>query len=309
MSTRVLVTGATGFVGAALLPALQSAGHEVVALVRTAEAFLPAGVTRRLAPPIETLSVADWQDLLAGIDAVIHLAAIAHIGKDVPEERYDAVNHLAVARLAEAMERQGTSRLVFLSSIRAQCGASSTRLETETCTPAPTDAYGRAKLAAERAIAARRIDSIILRPVLIVGDAPKGNLSLLLRLARLPLPLPLGGLSGRRSLVSRDDVVALMVRALSDAAMSGGTFVVADPEPLSMAEMLGLLRHGMGRGPGLFALPAALLSLPFRLVGRKDLWERIASPLEARPQALIRLGFRPIRPMREVLPALAGAAR
>jgi UDP-glucose 4-epimerase len=309
MSARVLVTGATGFVGAALLPALQAAGHEVVALARTAEAFLPAGVTRRLAPPIETLSVADWQDLLAGIDAVIHLAAIAHIGKDVPEERYDAVNHRAVARLAEAMERQGTSRLVFLSSIRAQCGASSTRPETETCTPAPTDAYGRAKLAAEQAIAARRIDSIILRPVLIVGDAPKGNLSLLLRLARLPLPLPLGGLAGRRSLVSRDDVVALMVRALSDAAMTGGTFVVADPDPLSMAEMIGLLRHGMGRGPGLFALPATLLSLPFRLVGRKDLWERIAGPLEARPEALIRLGFRPIRPMRDVLPALAGAAR
>lgn len=91
--------------------------------------------------------------------------------------------------------------------------------------------------------------------------------------------------------------------------MTSGTFIAADPEAIDIGEMVRLLRQGMGRGPGLFHLPAGLLALPFRLTGRADLWERIAGPLEARSDALERLGFRPIRPMRAALPALAAAAR
>ena len=129
----------------------------------------------------------------AGIDAVVHLAGIAHAGPGVAEERYDRVNHRATAALAVAAHDAGVSRFVFVSSIRAQTGPAAERVVSERDTPRPTDAYGRSKLAAERAVAASGVPFTILRPVLVYGPGVKGNLRALMRLAALPIPLPFGG--------------------------------------------------------------------------------------------------------------------
>ena len=309
MTGAILVTGATGFVGRALLAALADEPRPVVALVRTYAPDLPAHVIQRIAPDIETLDQDQWLGVLEGISHVVHLAGIAHIGPEIPEARYDAVNHRATAALGAACVVAGVKRLVFASSIRAQCGASSPIVQTETSTPAPTDAYGRAKLAAERALQQLPLDCVILRPTLIVGPEPKGNLRLLVRLAATGWPLPFASLSGKRSMISLGDVVAVLRRALDDAAMTGGTFILAEPAPFSFGDMISHIRTGLGMGRRLFPLPEMLMSLPFALIGRGDMWQRIGGNLVAQPDGLRRIGFTSVQPVAAALAGLGAAQR
>ena len=300
----VLVTGATGFVGRALIARLASAGSPVVAAVRQPDAGLPEAVPERRIPPIETMSPADWLPHLKGVDCIVHLAAIAHIGPDVPEAHYDAVNHRALACLAQAARQAGVRRLVFLSSVRAISGPSAPTPLTDVSEPRPTDAYGRSKLAAEQALAASGLEHVVLRPVVIVGPGVKGNVAALVRAAHSRMPWPYAGLNGRRSLVSLDDVVAAIERALDDPAMAGGRYGLADTEPMILAAMIAELRRGMGvPGPAL-RLPESLIRAPLRLIGRSDIWERIGCDLIVEPTGLRDLGFEFRHSARAALQAL-----
>ena len=144
---------------------------------------------------------------LAGVDAVIHSAGIAHAMSGVPEDDYRLLNTEATIRLAQAAQRAGVRRFVFLSSIRAQCGPVEDEVQTESMEPKPVDAYGRSKLAAEQGLATLDLDWVALRPVLVYGPGVKGNMAELIRLARSRLPLPFGGLdraplAARRSTIS-----------------------------------------------------------------------------------------------------------
>ena len=150
--TRILVTGASGFVGRALVTELAGLGYSVRAAMRQ-----PADVFPR---NVEVVAVSDltrpveWRALLKGIETVVHLAGIAHAGPEIAEDLYDRVNRLATAELAKAAQASGVRHLVFISSIRAQSGPSSADILRETDAPQPTDAYGRSKLAAEEAVRA-----------------------------------------------------------------------------------------------------------------------------------------------------------
>lgn len=308
MSGGILVTGATGFVGRAVMPELLRTGRPIAALVRAETSSIPAGVAQRFAAPIESLKHAAWLDVLAGMDTVVHLAGIAHIGADVPEDRYDAVNHRATTALAKAASAAGVRRIVFASSIRAQTGACSDKILTEASAPTPTDPYGRSKLAAEHDLLLHCPDAVILRPSVIIGAEPKGNIASLVRLAKTGLPLPFAALPGRRSLVSIEDVVAAIIRALDDPEMAGGRFILADPDPLTLGEMIEALRLGMGRPRRLFAVPPAMIRLALRAMGAGDTWDRIGADQIARPQAITGLGFVFRRSARQALHALGEQA-
>jgi UDP-glucose 4-epimerase len=295
---RVLVTGATGFVGRAVVAALAANGDEVFAAIRAASGAtgdatppFPPGVTivrhGDLAEPI------DWPPPLAGIDAVLHLAGIAHAGPGIAEERYDRVNHRATATLAAAARAAGVARFVFVSSIRAQTGPAADHVVSEGDEPKPTDPYGRSKLAAERALAASGVPFTILRPVLVHGPGVKGNLRALMRLAALPVPLPFGALTARRSLLSLANLTGAIAFVLRRGGCAGKTYVVADPEPLTLADIVSALRHGIGREPGLVAVPPALLRFALSAVGRGANWEQINSALVADPSLLMAAGWRP----------------
>jgi nucleoside-diphosphate-sugar epimerase len=294
--SRVLVTGASGFVGRAVVAALAADGDEVHAAVRHAPAVpFPRGVAvvrhGDLAGPV------DWAPLLNGIDAVVHLAGIAHagpgiIGPGIAEERYDIVNHRATATLAAAACAARVARMIFVSSIRAQTGPAADRVVTEADEPRPTDPYGRSKLAAERALALSGLPFTILRPVLVYGPGVKGNLRALMRLAALSVPLPFGALSGRRSLVSLANLAAAIAFVLRHDACAGETYVVADPAPLTLAEIVAALRHGIGRKPGLVAAPPALIRLGLTALGRGANWEQINGALVADPGKLMAAGWR-----------------
>jgi len=290
--TRVLVTGASGFIGQPLVAALAAAGHAVRAAVRDRRAQkFPAGVEAAMQPDLA--GPVDWSTLVAGMDAVVHLAGNAHIGPDVAEATYDRVNHRAAEELARAAAAAGVRRFVFMSSTRAQAGAASTEPLTESATPRPTDAYGRSKLAAEDAVRAAGAPYTILRPALVYGPGAKGNLASLMRLAALPAPLPFGSFTNRRSMVGLDNLIAAVRFSVEDQRAENETFLVADPNPISVAELVSMLRTAAGRKPWLVPVPPALLGLLSGLIGQHDAFERLAGTLIVEPKKLLAAGWHP----------------
>lgn len=266
---RILVTGAGGFIGRALCPALAARGHAVT-----------AGLRRKLAPAapplagIETRVLGDimpgraWSAELAGIDVVIHLAQRAHRRAD---ERILGDEAAAAAELARAAARAGTERFVYMSSVKAMGEATTPcRPFRASDEPHPEDAYGRTKLATEAALAAAAaatgIGLVVLRPPLVYGPGVAGNFRLLMKLAGSGAPLPFAAVDNRRSLISRDNLVDLVAVAATHPAAAGQMLLAADGDDLSTAALIRLLARGQGRRARLFAVPewmfAALCALP-----------------------------------------------
>jgi UDP-glucose 4-epimerase len=306
--TRILVTGASGFVGRALATELAGAGHAVRAAMRH-----PADVFPR---SVEVVAVSDltrpveWRLLLKDMDIVVHLAGIAHALAGVAEETYDRVNRLATAELANTANAIGLKHLIFISSIRAQAGATSNTVVRETDIPRPTDAYGRSKLVAEEAVRAAGVPFTILRPALIYGAGVKGNLQRLVELARSPWPLPFGLCHNRRSLLARGNLITAIQFALTAPAARGETYIVADPQPvLTLAQTIAALRSGLGRSPGLLPVPPALLAAGLRATGRAQEWERLGGSQIADPQRLLDAGWKPTLETRAGLAAMAAAVK
>jgi nucleoside-diphosphate-sugar epimerase len=305
-SQRVLVTGASGFVGPHVVAALAAAGFRLRLAQRRAMP-VPDGVetvvTGDISVPI------DWSVALAGIDHVVHLAGLAHAGPGLDETLYQRINTQATRELAEAAQRAGVSRFVYLSSLKALSGAFDGPALHDSDRPAPDDAYGRSKLAAEQALAKLDLDWVSLRPVLVYGPGVKANMAALLRLARLPLPLPLGGLSAPRSLVAVENLAAAVAFALTPACPARRSYLVADPEPISVAGIIAALRTGMGRKPGLIPVPASWLAFAATLAGKQDAFVKLSGSLVARPDDLVKAGWRPPLSTVEALARLGSAAR
>jgi nucleoside-diphosphate-sugar epimerase len=298
----VALTGATGFIGQWLLRALPARGYRLRVLLRrpsTVPLEAASAVVGDLARP-QNMAAA-----LADVDAVIHSAGIAHAMSGLPEDDYRALNTEATVGLARAAQRAGARRFVFLSSIRAQAGPSADGTLTEAMPPAPTDAYGRSKLAAEQGLADLDIDWVALRLVLVYGPGVKGNMAELLRLARSPYPLPLGALGARRSLLALENLTAAVDTVLSAPEQLRRPLIVADPTPLTIPEMITAVRAGLGRRPGLVPVPAQLLQMALRAAGRSEIFERLAGALVASPAALTQLGWQPKVTSQEGLAALA----
>jgi UDP-glucose 4-epimerase len=303
MTGRVLVTGASGFIGRALVADLAAAGHPVRAAMRQ-----PADVFAR---QVEVIAVSDltrpveWRALLKGIDTVVHLAGIAHAGPGIAEETYDRVNRLATAELAAAAKSMGIRRLLFASSIRAQSGPVADHPLDEADPPRPTDAYGRSKLAAEQALRDSGVPFTILRPVLVYGSGVKGNLARLMRLSRSPWPLPFGLFTNRRSLLARQNLIGAIHFALANAATANETFVVADSEPITLAEIVAALRAGQDRRAGLLPIPKTAIAAALKATGRADTWTRLGGEMQVSPAKLLRAGWRPTVQTRDGLAAMA----
>ncbi|HEX8662567.1 MAG TPA: NAD-dependent epimerase/dehydratase family protein [Beijerinckiaceae bacterium] len=298
----VALTGATGFIGRHLLRELPKRGYRVRVLLRRPAELPPeasGAVVGDIARP-QNMGAA-----LSGVDAVIHSAGIAHAMSGTPEDDYRVLNTEATIGLARAAEKARAKRFVFLSSIRAQAGPTAGGVVTEADEAAPTDAYGRSKLAAEEGLAALGIDWVALRPVLVYGPGVKGNMAALVRLARSPYPLPLGGLTAKRSLLALDNLAAAIDTALAAPGPLRRPLIVADPEPLTVPAMIAALREGLGRGPGVFPVPQWLMEAAFRALGRGEAFERLAGSLVASPAALQGLGWAPPVQTRAALAALA----
>ncbi len=301
----VLVTGASGFIGPHLVAGLQAAGYRVRVAQRQAAPAPPgveAVVNGDLAEAI------DWTVALEGVCHVVHLAGLAHAGPGLPEAHYQRINTQGTLDLARAAQAAGVRRFVHLSSIKAQTAATGGPPATEADPPLPDQAYGRSKLAAEQGLGGLDLDWVALRPVLVYGPGVKANMAALLRLARLPVPLPLGALNAPRSLLAVENLVEAILFSLTPACPARRAFIVADPEPIGVAGIVAALRQGLGRPPGLFAVSPALLRAGASLIGQVRRFDLLAGGLVARPDALLRAGWRPRVGTAAALARLASAA-
>ncbi len=301
------MTGASGFLGRAAIAALAQNGHTLRAAVRRQpEPAFPPSV--EIAQHSDLSEELEWHPLLDGVDQVVHLAGIAHTGRGTKSALYDRVNRLATAELTTAAVEAGVKHFVFVSSIRAQSGPAADHALTESDEPAPTDDYGRTKLAAEAAVRASGVPFTILRPVSLYGPGVKGNFALLLRAALSPWPLPVKDFVNRRSLLGIDNFTSALSFVLSGANTKGETYIVADPGvPPRLSDIMATLRQAQGRWPLIVPMPTACVETPLHLIGRDDLWERLGGNLRADSGKLLAAGWQPRHDTRSGLAALVQA--
>ncbi|MEA2994770.1 MAG: hypothetical protein QOG74_319 [Alphaproteobacteria bacterium] len=291
MSFRILVTGSSGFIGSAVSSALAAAGHSVRAASRKRTAIADRdGIEWMELPDLER--EVDWTPLLDGMDIVVHLAAIAH-RSHADSGEYARANRVATASLAQACRRHAIERLIFMSSIGAQAGSAADHVVTELDEPWPITAYDRAKLAAEEEIRRAGVPFTILRPVIVYGPGAKANIALIMRIAALPVPLPFGAFRNKRSLLAIDNLVHAIMICLTSPETLNQTFIVCDPEPITLAEMLTTLREATGRPSRLFPIPPLAVRAMIMAAGRQSLWDRIGRELVASSEKLQKAGWLP----------------
>ena len=286
--TSVLVTGSAGFIGSHLVPYLAALGCKVIAASRTASAYEHPNIVPVRLPDIS--AAFDWDPVLQQCDAIVHLAGIAH--KYADDSLYDRVNYRATEALAKAAFLRG-KHLVFISSIAAQSGSSSHHDLTEDGLPNPTNGYGRSKLAAELSVRSAGVSFTILRPVVIYGGGEKGNFAMIHKVSRLPIPLPFGALTAKRSILSIENFSSAVATVLTNSRARGETFIVSDPIPLTVSEIILRYRTNLGRSALLVPIPEKWVGLAFKTIGRNEIWQRIGEPLVAPPTKLLALGWKP----------------
>jgi len=291
VSKRVLVTGASGFIGQSLVRALVRAGYAVRAATRRPVPF-PNAVDVAIVPDFR--NPINWDTILRGIDIVIHAAGYAHV--DRPSEAHDlfnAINVMTTQELSRAAAHAGIERFLFISSVRAQTGASAAGVIREQDEVRPTDNYGRSKLAAELALRTAGVPFTILRPVVVYGRNPNGSIKLVVRLASLPLPLPFGNFNSQRSLLGIDNLISAIFFVLNNPATLGETYLIADSKPLNIPEIFTMMCKAQGCRPWLVNIPPKLLQIALMLTNHRRLWERVAGDLIVDTTKLESLGWRP----------------
>ena len=308
-SPRVLVTGASGFIGGRLVPALLEQGFAV----RAQRRHLRGGTATPVAAEVVLADLADDAALLAACDsvhAVVHCAGHAHAfhGGRRAARLHDEINHQAVRRLAALAAHAGVRHFVLLSSVKAM-GAPGAVVADEQWLPPPTTPYGEAKRAAELAVqevaAHSSMTFTMLRPAMVYGPGSRGNLERMLQGVAAGWFPPLPETGAVRSLVHVDDLIDAILLSLIDARARGRTFIVAHPHASSGAELYSAMRRALGLPPrrrwvsaGMLRAAASGGELLRRVTGRpvpldREVLDRLLGPECYSSEALSRvLGWR-----------------
>lgn len=280
---RILVTGATGFVGTALVRRIVADGKVVArAAVRRETHDLPSEV--------EYVAIGDldkdlnWQQALAGVDAVVHLAARVHVMREStvdPLAEFRRVNVAGSLKLAHQAAAAGSRRFVYLSSIKVNGEAG---VFTEADRPAPEDAYGISKHEAEQGLQEiatnTGLEVVIIRPPLVYGPGVRANFHALMRAVACGIPLPLGAIDNRRSLVALDNLVDFILVCAAHPAAANELFLVSDGDDLSTSDLIRRLARTMGRPARLIPVPPAMLMAAATLLGKRDVARRLLGSLQ-----------------------------
>ena len=294
-ATNVLVTGANGFIGGAVVARFVADGCNVAGAVRR-----PAGASWAVSSP-SLGNDADWRPLLAGKTVVVHTAARAHMLNDRvadPLAEFRRVNVEGTLLLAVQSAAMGVRRFVFISSIGVNGADTFQQPFTSEDQAAPHSPYAVSKYEAElglQALAAETgMEVVIIRPPLVYGPNAPGNFGSLMRWLQRGVPLPLGAIHNQRSLVALDNLVDLIVTCLSHPAAANQTFLVSDGEDVSTTELLRRMGQAMNRPARLMPVPAGLLEQVAALVGKRDMAQRLCGSLQVDIQKTRQLlGWKP----------------
>ncbi len=313
----IVVTGANGFVGGALVRRLLLDGHEVRGIARRG-GELPGIPAACLVGIGEFTPQTNWRTAMAGARVVVHCAARVHVMRDRAEDPLTAFRRINVdvtESLARAAAAAGVRRMIFLSSIKVNGESTAPGRPFSACDqPAPADPYGISKWEAEQALwrisAETGLEVAIIRPPLVYGNGVRANFRMMMRLVGMGIPLPLGAIDNRRSLVALENLVDLIVTCLDHPAANRGTFLVSDGEDLSTTDLLQRLGGALHRPTRLVRVPAGWLLALGRLAGRGDLVQRVCGSLQVDLNPTReRLGWHPPLSVHDALARLAEPMR
>lgn len=284
---RILITGATGFVGSALRECWARDGrHHVRAALRRDAAGLPSTLERRVVGDIDGKT--DWRAAVEGIDVIVHAAARAHVMHDTvsdPLAEFRRVNVDATLNLARQAAAGGVRRFVYLSSIKVNGEATPKGQPFRADDPAnPVDAYGISKHEAEQALrgiaSTTAMELVVIRPPLVYGPGVKANFRALMRAVARGIPLPFGAIDNRRSMVALDNLVDFIGVCAEHPAAAGRTLLVSDGVDLSTPEIVRGLARAMSRPARLVAVPPFALEAAAALLGRRAAVRRLCGSLQ-----------------------------
>ena len=243
-----------------------------------------------------------WREALAGMDAVVHAAARVHIMADAsadPLAEFRRVNVAGTLNLARQAASMGVKRFVFLSSIKVN--GESTQIGKPFCAddlPAPQDTYGISKLEAELGLmeisANTGMEVAIIRPPLVYGPGMRANFLSMMQWLHRGIPLPLGAIHNKRSLVALDNLVDLIITCLGHSAAVNQVFLAGDGEDISTTELLRRMGLALGKSARLVPISLSLLQFGAAVLGRRDMVQRLCGSLQVDiSKARVLLGWNP----------------
>ncbi len=280
---KILVTGATGFIGRKLCLSLKEKGYIIRAAVR--------GKVRDVSGSEEYVEVGDideltdWQQALTGVDTVIHLAARAHILNDLaasPSDIFRKINALGTERLAKMAAEAGVRRFIFISSVKVN-GEGSVLAYTEKDIPAPQDAYGSSKQEAEGLLASlaaqTKLEVIILRLPLVYGPGVKANFKNLIKIIGSGIPLPFKRINNRRSFIYLGNLVDAIIICITHPLAAGQTFMLSDGRDVSTSDLIKMIASAMHKRVVLFFLHPDILRVLGKILVRAEEMEKLTGSL------------------------------
>lgn len=279
---KILVTGATGFVGSKLMTELKAKNYDVSG---TSRRSLPA------APDLinigEIAENTDWSSALEGCDVVVHTAGRAHMMNDTAEDKlaeFRRVNRDATLKLAHDAQAAGVKHFIFISSIGVNGNATSGKPFTEESIPAPTSDYAISKLEAEIALkeqfSATQMAITLIRPALICGENAPGNIRRLLKLVHSGLPLPFKGVKNKRSMVSLENVVSFIIACIENPQAKDELFLLADNDKPTTEGIISAFAEGMNKPARVIWFPSSLLKIGLTAIGKASLYEQLFGSLD-----------------------------
>ena len=282
---KVLVTGASGFIGKSLCEELVGQNKLVIAAVRVNYVEY-AGVESRQVGEIENTT--DWSKILNNMSVVVHLAARVHVMHDNalnPLEEFRKVNVHGTLQLAREAAKAGVKRFIFVSSIKVNGESSEIgKPFTAADLPSPQDAYGISKLEAEQGLKLiaqqTGMEVVIIRPPLVYGDGVKANFANMLRMTKRSIPLPFGAIHNKRSFVFIGNLVSLIVRCIEHPNAANQTFLVSDGCDLSTTQLLRACAAALGVETRIFSVPKKLIEVVAAILGKQDVAQRLCGNLQ-----------------------------
>lgn len=308
---NVLITGANGFIGRAVMARFLDEGCGVRGSVRS-ESLASQNENFVFVPDLSDTT--DWSLVLKGINTVVHTAARVHVMNDLalePLTEYRKINLNGTIKLANQCVEAGVERFVFLSSVKV-CGERTEvgvpfKIEDD---PAPVDPYGISKMETERELFALAQDTnleiVVIRPPLVYGPGVKANFRNMMLWIDRGFPLPLGSINNKRSLVALDNLVDFIITCSVNPNAGNNSFFVSDGDDVSTPELVRYLSQALGRNSRIFSLPEAILALGAKLIGKEAAFQRLCGSLQvdiSRSHSV--LGWKPLVSIEEGMKRVA----